>query len=234
MDPVQPEGEVVRFFETFGPVAQSVLIGGYAVAAYGPPRFSVDVDLVLPQSAFESVSSWLTSEKFSYRVTLGSPTGADSLRKLRALKGVVSSDLYFGGVRPRESGAEIPYGWLSDRARLLRLRLRTSTTIEPVCVARPEAIWGLKLLAGRTQDLSDLLAIVQEPIDEREISTMLGSLSRPGVQRTANRILLMLESPTLYKDSLSRWSRGSPELPENQRQWRKFKDCIAGILTPLT
>jgi hypothetical protein len=41
MDPVQREGEVVRFFETFGPVAQSVLIGGYAVAAYGPPRFSM-------------------------------------------------------------------------------------------------------------------------------------------------------------------------------------------------
>ncbi|MEK6988455.1 MAG: nucleotidyl transferase AbiEii/AbiGii toxin family protein [Candidatus Thermoplasmatota archaeon] len=33
----------------------AVLVGGYAVRAYGPPRFSVDVDLVLPGSALRGI-----------------------------------------------------------------------------------------------------------------------------------------------------------------------------------
>jgi len=233
MDPVQREGEVVRFMGAFGTLSRSVLIGGYAVAAYGPPRFSVDVDLVLPQSSFESVNRWLASEGFSSRLTLGSSTDSESLRKLRVLRGAVSSDLYFGGIRARESGAEVPYEWINERSRKLRLRLRTSTTPDSVRVARPEAVWLLKLLAGRTQDLSDLFAIDQEPIDDREISAMLASLPRAGLQRTTRRISLLLESADLYRDSLSRWSLGSPEMPQNKRHWSRFKARITTLLLPL-
>src|SRR5437667_11888943 len=45
-----------RFRET-----EVVLVGGYAVSAYGPPRFSLDLNFVVPASALPGVRSLLQS-----------------------------------------------------------------------------------------------------------------------------------------------------------------------------
>jgi nucleotidyltransferase AbiEii toxin of type IV toxin-antitoxin system len=231
MDPVQRESEVARFLEAVQERGPSVLIGGYAVAAYGPPRFSVDVDLILPQSLFVPIHRWLVGEGFSSKLTMGTEKDSDSLRKLRAQKGEVSSDLYFGGVRARESGAEVSYGWLCDRPRSMRLRLRTLTTRVEVRVVRPEALWVLKLLAGRSQDLSDLFAIRKQAIKKEEVSSMLASLANPKLRSTIDRVSVLVESPELYRDSLSRWGLGSPELPRNRAEWTSFKQLALALLS---
>ncbi|MGA7860321.1 MAG: nucleotidyl transferase AbiEii/AbiGii toxin family protein [Thermoplasmata archaeon] len=230
MDPAKRESEVARFLEDIQGTGPSVLIGGYAVAAYGPPRFSVDIDLALPQSLFEPIRRWLAAEGFSPKLTMGSERSADSLRKLRAQRGDVSSDLYFGGVRARESGAEVPFRWLGDRPRSMRLRLRTLTTRGDVRVARPEALWVLKLLAGRPQDLSDLFAIRQQAIETYEVSSMLASLNSPKLRLTVDRVSKLLESPALYRDSLSRWELGSPELPQHRAEWTTFRQRVLALL----
>jgi hypothetical protein len=230
MDPIQRESEVAQFLENLQRTGPSVLIGGYAVAAYGPPRFSVDVDLVLPQSSFGPTRRWLAAEGFSPRLTMGSEKDAGPLRKLRAKRGEVSSDLYFGGVGARESGTEVPYGWLEDRSRLMRLRLRTLTTQGNVRVVRPEALWVLKLLAGRPQDLSDLFAIHEQAIDESEVSTMLAALASPKLQLAFERLSSLLNSPALYRDSLSRWGLGSPELRQNRAAWASFEKRALTLL----
>lgn len=233
MDPIQRESEVARFLADLQEKGPSVLIGGYAVAAYGPPRFSVDVDLVLPQSLFGPVRRWLAAEGYSPKLTMGSERDAESLRKLRAKRGDVSSDLYFGGVRSRESGAEVPYRWLEDRSRSMRIRLRTLTTHEDVRVVRPEALWVLKLLAGRSQDLSDLFAIREQAIDEGEVSRMLAALASPKLRLTRDRATKLLESPALYRDSLSRWGLGSPDLKQNHAAWTSFQQRALALLNPL-
>jgi hypothetical protein len=230
MDSLQRESAVARFLEDIQGRGPSVLIGGYAVAAYGPPRFSIDVDLVLPQSMFGPMRRWLAAEGFSPKLTMGSEKDADSLRKLRAQRGDVSSDLYFGGVRARESGAEVTYRWLGDRPRSMRLRLRTLTTHNEVRIVRPEALWVLKLLAGRSQDLSDLFAIREQAIEADEVSSMLGSLASPKLRLAIDRVSKLLESPVLYRDSLSRWGLGSPELPRNRAEWASFKQRALALL----
>ncbi len=230
MDPAKRESEVVRFLEDIQGAGPSVLIGGYAVAAYGPPRFSVDVDLVFPQSSFGPIRRRLAAEGFSAKLTRGSESSAESLRKLRANRGDVSTDLYFGGVQARESGAEIPFRWLEDRSRSIRLRLRTLTTSGGVRVVRPEGLWVLKLVAGRPQDLSDLFAIHEQAINGDEISSMLTSLNSPRLRATADRVSKLLDSPILYADSLSRWALGSPELPKNRAAWTAFKERALALL----
>jgi hypothetical protein len=231
MDPAKRESEVARFLEGIQGRVPSVLIGGYAVAAYGPPRFSVDVDLILPQSALGPTRRWLATEGFSDKLTMGSESNAGSLRKLRARRGDVSSDLYFGGVRARESGAEVPFQWLADRPRSMRLRLRTLTTRGEVRIVRPEALWVLKLLAGRSQDLSDLFAIRDQAIESSEVLSMLASLTAPQLLTTVDRVSKLLESPGLYRDSLSRWGLGSPGLPRNRTAWKAFVQRTRAFLT---
>ena len=232
MDPVQRESDVANFLETIQGRADSVLIGGYAVSAYGPPRFSADVDIVLAQSEFGPVRRWLSEEGFSARISMGSEIDPDALRKLRAVRGDVSSDLYFGGVRARESGAEVPYDWLEERPRSMRLRLRTLTTRKEIRVVRPEALWVLKLIAGRSQDISDLFAIREQPISADDVTGMLASLATPSLQSTFDRVSRLLESSVLYSDSLSRWGLGSPDLPRNRAEWRAFKERAATFLSP--
>jgi hypothetical protein len=39
-----------------------VIIGGYAAIAYGPPRYSNDIDIVIPKTAVPPLRTWLRSE----------------------------------------------------------------------------------------------------------------------------------------------------------------------------
>ena len=48
VDPDVRELEAARFLDSLPWETGALLIGGYAISAYGPPRSSVDVDLVLP------------------------------------------------------------------------------------------------------------------------------------------------------------------------------------------
>jgi hypothetical protein len=191
----------------------------------------VDVDLVFPHSSFDTIYRWLSPEGYSPKLTLGSESNTRSFRKLRAHKEDVSSDSYFGGVRTRESGAEVPYQWLGDRPRSLRLRLRPLITSEEVRVVRPEGLWVLKLLAGRSQDLSDLFAIRKQAVNMDEISDMLASLDSPKLMAALDRVSTRLESPSLYADSLSRWGLGSPQLPRNRAEWASFKKQTLALLS---
>lgn len=70
----------------------------------------------------------------------------------------ISVDLLVGYVRDRDARVDIPESWVSQRSNVRFLRIKTGVT--PVIpVARPEAIWALKLQAGRSQDITDLFAI---------------------------------------------------------------------------
>jgi hypothetical protein len=230
MDPIRREAEVVRFLDEIQQVEGSILIGGYADAAYGPPRFSVDVDLVLPDSSYRATRRFLTDRKFGVKLTMGSEDESSALRKLRAKSGEVTSDLFFGGVRARESGARVLYEWLAQKHRSIRLRLRAHSTPRSIRVIRPEGLWVLKLLAGRHQDLSDLYAVRREPIDVDEVSAMLAALPEQQFGSIAANISEKLREPELYRDSLSRWGLGSPSLTQNVRSWSEFVNRILIML----
>src|SRR5271170_2288332 len=230
MDPGLREAEVVRLVDGIQTAAPSVLIGGYAVAAYGPPRFSVDVDLVFPATSLEPTRQWILGQGFSARLTMSPSSASDSMSKLLVKKRDATADLFFGGVRARESGAEIPYAWLSVRHRKKRLQLRTLTTPNPIRVVRPEALWVLKLMAGRSQDLSDLFSIRREPFDDREVSEMLASLADVGHRSHIGNVARKLRSAALYRDSLSRWGLDSPSLRSNNRDWNAFRDRALTLL----
>jgi hypothetical protein len=200
------------------------LIGGYAVAAYGRPRFSQDLDLVLPESLRASSIAWLEAEGFRVRP----PRGVHPRFKGAAtlLNSLLSIDLMFGIVKDRESGSVIEQEWVTSRPRLRRLDLITGTTTEVIPVARPAAMWVLKLVAARDQDLSDLFAISSEPFETSEVREELKRAMTPGLRAKLGRVRARLTSSKIYSDTLSARAMGKRDAPQNIRAWTRFRELI--------
>ncbi len=84
------------------------LIGGYAIAAYGPPRYSDDLDIVIPRAALNSIQIFLNKQGFQI--------GKNSHPNSQNLDGEVltldheeiSVDLLVGYVRDRDARVNIP------------------------------------------------------------------------------------------------------------------------------
>jgi hypothetical protein len=222
-DPVARESQAIAFLDSFPRNVEPILIGGYAVAAYGRPRFSVDVDLVLPSGQRQAVESWFAEEGIRSRETLKAGIAGREISKLLITRDLVSGDVYFGGLRARETGAIVEYDWIARRPRRERLTLTTGATRRPFSVARPEALWVLKLLAGRPEDLTDLFVISEWPVDSSDIASELERLEDSRVRSHLNGVASRLATDRECADALSRRGLGSPTNPRNQKLWTKFK-----------
>lgn len=226
------EGEATAFLEQFPTGFGGILIGGYAISAYGRPRFSVDVDLVLPSDQEGPVTRWLTAEHIDASSTLATQSGRHNLSKLRITRGKLSGDLYFGGLRARSTGSEVPYSWISKNPRPLRLTLTTTRLVRPTLVARPEALWVLKLIAGRSQDITDLFAIASETINTEEIRKKLSDYSSPRERQFLLQVREAVDRGDDFADALSRRGLGSPRLPRNVKLWEGFRGLVDSAISP--
>lgn len=227
------EQGVLAFLDKVPRELQPLLIGAYAVSAYGPPRFSDDVDLVLPASILSDAKDWLVRAGLRHRTTYRGTGDGEGSSKLRIEGGLLTGDLYFGGLTARGSETFVDYRWLSSRSQEIQLTLLTGRLRAPFPVARPEALWVLKLLAGRPQDITDLFAISPSPIDPAEVVSKLSALSSKHVNSALRALTLRVSSDKEYRDALSRRGLGSPDLPENIQRWARFKKTVESIFHSL-
>lgn len=223
IDPGARETQVVAFLDQLPRELAPILIGGYAVAAYGPPRFSVDVDLVLPVGSSADANEWFDANRVHHKRTLEFEGPAGKVTKLLIRRDLLSGDVYFGGLRARETGIVVDYEWIARSPRLQRLSLTTVITRNPILVARVEALWVLKLLAGRAQDLTDLFAISGWQFDHMEVRDKLEQLADKNTRAHFRRVRSRLDSEKEYKDALSRRGFGSPTATPNRAMWARFR-----------
>lgn len=208
-------------------------MGGYAISAYGPTRFSVDVDLVFPSDQEAPASQWLDEAKVPYSRTYGRSRAFPALSKLRLARASLSGDFYFGGLRARETGSVVDYDWIAKASRRVEIQLTTGRLRRPIAVARPEALWVLKLLAGRSQDRSDLFSIATEPVSIPEIREKISEFDSPVERAHLRSVRDEVLRGDDYADALSRRELGSPKLPRNQKMWRQFQDRVVDVLRPI-
>lgn len=219
VDPVAREPQVVAFLDELPLHLGPILIGGYATAAYGPPRFSVDVDLVFPSSSLAGATTWFDSNGIHYKRTLEFEGVAGTMSKLLISRGLVSGDIYLGALRARETGTQVDYDWIAGSPQHQRLNLTTGSTKNPIPIARAEVPWVLKLLAGRAQDLTDLFVISGWEFDRRAVRGKLEELTNDETRTHFRKVRARLENEREYKDALSRRGLGSPSAPQNKRLW---------------
>ncbi len=203
------------------------LIGGYAIAAYGPPRYSDDLDIVIPRAALNSIQIFLNKQGFQI--------GKNSHPNSKNLDGEVltldheeiSVDLLVGYVRDRDARVDIPESWVSQRSNVRFLRIKTGVT--PVIpVARPEAIWALKLQAGRSQDITDLFAIYGTKFESREVIELFRNLMTGSLASKLHDTLRKAESDKLFEDSMSRLENKQTDM--NRERWARFGSTVRRIV----
>ncbi len=232
IDPVAREGQALAFLDELPRELGAILIGGYAISAYGPPRHSVDLDLVLPLTSRPKVVSWSKETGTAYRQSLKLVHSGSEWFKARISRDLVSGDFYFGGLRSRPTGADVDYKWMATKPRVERLTLSTGITHLPTPVARPEVIWVLKLLAGRPQDITDLFAISSTEVDRSEVRAELLRLLDGPTRTHFRQIAARMSGDKEYRDALSRRALGPPSDPRNQRLWSTFKKLVLECLPP--
>lgn len=210
-----------------------VIIGGYAINAYGPPRYSDDVDVAIPKKAASSVRAWLGAEGLKLsKKTVPNPENFDGQVE-RYMKAPITLDLLTDAVRDRDAKVDIPESWISKGARRGRLVTLAGRTSVEVPIARPEALWALKLQAGRPRDISDLFAIAETPFSPIEVGALFRRLTTNSLTEKLNLVRAKVKDHKVYVDSLSRRQLGRPTDPANVRKWSRFVSLVDGIINPI-
>ena len=204
------------------------LIGGYAIAAYGDPRYSKDADVVIPALLQSTFEDFLYEQGFELKKL-------DDVSRIdfegivpRYRKDEATIDLLIGYVRDRRSRIDIPETWISQKVKKIPLKTRTGGTTVSVNVARPEALWALKLQAGREQDLIDLYAILDEPLDTDEIVSLFRSLRSENLVQKLSEVPNKISSEKLYEDAMSRLRKKRTK--ENRNKWDFFVEKVSRIV----
>jgi|RifCSP13_1_1023834.scaffolds.fasta_scaffold01365_9 hypothetical protein len=183
---------------------EAILIGGYAISAYGLSRFSVDLDLVTAEATADRLRAVLAEKGFQVAATWSGdrtlPGHAD--RWSRGPRGrTIGVDLLIDGVADRRSGASFSFAELRPMAsrRLVR-GVDPAKTAKPL-VADREVLIALKLAAGRKVDLRDVAILSRGIADYGVVAGLLQRVPKALVQERIRSLSDSLE--TLYfRDAL--------------------------------
>jgi len=133
-----------------------ILVGGYAVNAYVPPRFSIDCDLIVFRGVTE-IKKMLLKNGFE-KTEKGDVPHGEYIRFMRKRERV-SFDLLINSVLDRESGIVFEGSLFKKysrerftvgRANPIRIRLR---------IADPEVLFAMKFVSARRQDMRDIFML---------------------------------------------------------------------------
>jgi hypothetical protein len=133
-----------------------VLIGGYAVNAYVPPRFSIDCDLVVFDKTSE-ITKILEIRGFEETGRGDVPNG-EYVRFVR--KGdKVSFDLLLNSVLDRETGIVFEGDLFKQYSKKRVTAGRAIPVRVSVRIADPELLFAMKFVSCRRQDIRDVFML---------------------------------------------------------------------------
>lgn len=135
-----------------------VLVGGWAVSTF-QARFTMDLDMVIPQAALEDFDELLRDHGFSKEVD----TDVSNIYEGRMIKFekpvgdyAVEFDALVGALRCRQTNAEWSYSYLYEHSVVEPLEVAEDL---PARIPEPALQFALKLHSGRLADTRDLLIL---------------------------------------------------------------------------
>lgn len=181
------------------PTENAVLVGGYAVNAYVPPRFSIDCDLVVLGSP-AALEGALTKGGF-VRAHSGDVPYGSYVRYVRKKEGI-SFDLLIDAVQDRDSQVVFERRFFEayshkrttvGRVNPIRLELR---------IADPELLFAMKFVAGRRQDVRDLFMLAGESLDWTVVRKILKEKCTPALIAKRAETIRTIVNGDHYRASL--------------------------------
>lgn len=145
-----------------------VLIGGYAVNAYVPPRFSIDCDLAVIGDA-DKIETILAKNDFIRTERGNVPYGS----YIRYVKSGVSFDLLVKSVLDRDSGIVFEGKIIQEHSRNRFTVGRSNPVRIRMRIADPEILFVMKFVTARRQDIRDLFMLAAEKLNWVVVSRII-------------------------------------------------------------
>ncbi len=134
-----------------------VVIGGYAASSYGFPRFSVDLDVVIPQSSLSFFHQVLSLQGFTKSKEKSDLSYSGAFE--RHEKGLVSIDLLINAVESRQTGYSYPFSYIDANAKVRQISGWDPSHIARAKVATQGMLIALKLHSLRDADKRDIIML---------------------------------------------------------------------------
>ncbi|MBI2127224.1 MAG: nucleotidyl transferase AbiEii/AbiGii toxin family protein [Thaumarchaeota archaeon] len=181
------------------PKQNAVLIGGYAINAYVPPRFSIDCDLVILDNA-KAIEDALKRDGYAKEEGGDVPYG-NYIRYVRE-KEKVSFDLLVNSVLDRESGVVFKAGLFEKYSRKRVTVGRANPIRIEMRIADPELLFAMKFVSARKQDIRDVFMLAGEDLEwDLIIKIISEECSSDMVKKRIDLIKHSIESKG-YRDSI--------------------------------
>jgi hypothetical protein len=176
-----------------------VLIGGYAVNAYVPPRFSIDCDIVVFDGVAEAKK---TLAKYGFNETETGEVPFGKYIRFARERDKVSFDLLLDSVLDRGSGIVFEGSLFKQyskervtvgRANPIRIKMR---------IADPELLFSMKFVSARRQDIRDIFILSGTKIDWNLTKEIIKKKCNEKLIEERTRLIKTKVMSNHYRDSL--------------------------------
>jgi hypothetical protein len=196
------------------PTDNVVLIGGYAVNAYVPPRFSIDCDLVVLGSS-TMIRSVLREDGFKKTAEGDVSYGGYVRYELEDVK--VSFDLLENSVLDRDTKIVFEPELLKKHSAERTTVGRSVPTRIKMRIADPELLFAMKFVSARRQDVRDIFMLAGADLNWDLVTEL--------VSAKCDRRLLEKRSLSITRDVRSESFRDSLQGPFGSIPSERFELC---------
>ncbi len=191
------ENEIIRIIDAFKESGlEFVLVGGYAVSAFGRHRFSVDCDIVISKASLPKFENTLSAEGYKKKVQrkgFDKVYGGEFVSFSKKVGDFpVTVDLLVGSLASRQTEGVWSYGLIKKNSLLTNVvGIATSTE---VMIPKKELLVAFKIHSGRETDLRDIVILSKE-VDVNTVKEYVQTGDRLKLREQIRRELILLEDP---------------------------------------
>jgi hypothetical protein len=208
------ESIIIKTLQKLLPREDVVLIGGYAVNAYVPPRFSIDCDLVVLGSS-SKLESRLKEDGFRKTAEGDVSYGGYVRYEMKNVK--VSFDLLENSVVDRDTRIVFE-GELFKKHSAERTTVgRSVPTRIRMRIVDPELLFAMKFVSARRQDVRDMFMLAGATLNLDFVRELLSA--------KCDRKLMGERSRTIMRDVQSKNFRDSLHGPFGRIPDERFELC---------
>lgn len=196
------EKECFDFLNQIPKQKRYVIIGGYAVTSFGFARFSVDLDITIPENELTFFKKLLSEYGFILKTT--KEDLAYSGRFERYEKGLVSIDLLINGVQSRQTNYLYPFEYIYKNSETRETNGWDPINKSKARIVKKELLIALKIHSMRMADKRDIIMLCYEKPNAQKILNHLEKSPKEIIKKH------IIELQTVFSD-------------------KKFKDSLKGV-----
>lgn len=180
------EGEILRMIAILP--EECVVVGGYAVNAYAPPRESVDLDAVVGSA--KAISKLLANEGYRQIFSDGFDnvySGTMGRYEKQLSSGPATVDLLIGSLQTRQTGAVWPYKLIFEDSGPKTVNCRLGAV--KARVPSKEMLLAMKMHASRFTDARDIGMMCLGKVDIGKLGGFLARGDLPALESNLKKLV---------------------------------------------